>query len=158
MEGTQLIAHYLLSVNIYMQYSNKFTWGNKVDNWHSSTSLRRESAAAMHSCFAAATKSWLPHSRYSLIYWILIRTCVFFSHSTWINLKEQRQIHDGDRPNARTDTWTGEAPTQGPSSIGPITRARARMMTEAGQTRDSPLLIALFLKNLYTPPPLFNPP
>ncbi len=57
------------------------------------------------------------------------------------NHKEVRQIQAGDRPGARTDPPAGEAPTQGPSFTGPITRAHARMMAEAGQTRDNPLLL-----------------
>ncbi len=54
------------------------------------------------------------------------------------NHKEVRQIQVGDRPGARTDPPADETPTQGPSFTGPITHTRARMMAEAGQTRDNP--------------------
>ncbi len=49
-----------------------------------------------------------------------------------------RQIQAGNRPEARTDTPMDEAHTQGPSFTGPVTRARARMTAETGQTRDNP--------------------
>ncbi len=48
------------------------------------------------------------------------------------------QIQSGDRPGARTDLPTCDAPTQGPSFTGPKTRTRARMLAEAGQTRGNP--------------------
>ncbi len=55
----------------------------EVGNWHLSPSLRRETAVAVPSSLAAAaaaaaattTTIWLPHSRYSLVYWMWIRTC-----------------------------------------------------------------------------------
>ncbi len=54
------------------------------------------------------------------------------------NHKEVRQIEAGDRPGARTDPPADEAPTQGPSFTETVTRTRARMMAQAGQTRDNP--------------------
>ncbi len=57
---------------------------------------------------------------------------------TRTNHKEVQQIQAGDRQGAPTDPPADEAPTRGPSFTGPITRARARMMAQAGQTRDNP--------------------
>ncbi len=57
---------------------------------------------------------------------------------TRTNHKEVQRIQAGDRPGARTYPPADEAATQGPSFTGPITRARARMMAQAGQTRDNP--------------------
>ncbi len=48
------------------------------------------------------------------------------------NHKEKRHIQAGDRFRARTDPPVGEAPAKGSSFAGPITRARASMMAEAG--------------------------
>ncbi len=67
---------------------------------------------------------------------------------------ESQQIEAGDRPGARTDPQADEAPTQGPSFTRPITRARTRMMAEAGQTRDSPLPLDQLITNLNSPTPL----
>ncbi len=55
-----------------------------------------------------------------------------------INHKEAWQIQAEDRPGARTDPPADEAPIQGPSFTGPITRAQAQVMVEAGQTRNDP--------------------
>ncbi len=57
--------------------------------------------------------------------------------------KLPRQNYHGKQdwvlPGARMSiSTTGEAPMQGPSFTGLITRGRARMMAEVGQTRDNP--------------------
>ncbi len=57
---------------------------------------------------------------------------------TRTNHKEVRRIQAEDQPGAGTDPPADEAPTRGPRFTGPITRARARMMAQAGQTRDNP--------------------
>ncbi len=53
----------------------------KVGNWHSSLHLRKETAVTGPSFLAGS--SWLPHSRYSRAFWILIRTYFSPSQSTW---------------------------------------------------------------------------
>ncbi len=44
-------------------------------NWHSSPALRKETTVLGPPFLAVVT--WLPHSRYSRVSWMLIRTCFF---------------------------------------------------------------------------------